>query len=117
MAGTRRVRIDRSLRQRITPRALEAFRRLKQCAAECIGEPECVPYQRCASCEAWWVQQKIIHTELALKPWEFAVEYEGMAEWEPDPAACARWRMFEEAAREPEPRPRRRGRGAHVATG
>src|SRR4051812_31840606 len=108
MAGTRRVRIDRSLRQRITPAALAAFRRLKQCAAECIGPPACEPYKRCEACEEWWVQQKIIHTELALKPWEFAVEYEGMAEWEADPAACARWDAFEEAAREAEPRTQRK---------
>jgi hypothetical protein len=56
------------------------------------------------------VQQSVIHRELGLKPWEFAVEYPGMAEWEPNPAAVARWKLFEQAVSASEPRRGRRRR-------
>jgi hypothetical protein len=107
---TNRTPIARRSAVQITPTALDAFRRLVELEAECIGEPGCEPYRRCAACDEWWRMQWIIHRELGLKPWEMAVEYEGMGEWEPNEAACARWRAFEEAASAPEPRQGRRKR-------
>jgi hypothetical protein len=101
---TNRTPIRRPATGQITARALGAFRRLVALESECIGPPDCEPYRRCSTCEQWWVEQRTIHSELHLRPWEMAVEYEGMAEWEPDPAAVSRWRLFEEAAREPESR-------------
>ena len=85
----------------ITPRALEAFRRLVALEAECIGPPDCEPFRRCAACDEWWTQQGIIHRELGLRPWEMAVEYPGMGEWPPNDAACRLWALFDEAASEP----------------
>jgi hypothetical protein len=101
MAGTRRSRIERSLRQRITPVALDAFRRLVAFEAQCVGPPGCEPYKRCAACDAWWQQQGIIHRELSLRPWHFpAVEHENTGEWPANEAARALWRAFEQATRE-----------------
>jgi hypothetical protein len=108
--STNRTPIRRPATAQITPTALEAFRKLRQCEAQCSGPPVCEPFRRCAACDEWWTQQGIIHRELGLRPWETAVEYPGMAEWEPNEAACARWRAFEEAASEPEPRRGRRKR-------
>jgi hypothetical protein len=97
---TNRTPIARRLTPQITAVALDAFRRLVALESECIGPPGCEPFRRCAPCDEWWTQQGIIHRELGLRPWEMAVEYPGMGEWEPDEAACARWRAFEEAASE-----------------
>jgi hypothetical protein len=108
MAGTRRTLLARRSTAMITPTALDAFRRLVALESECVGPPGCEPYQRCAACDEWWVQQKIIHDELGLKPWEFAVEHENTGDWPADEGARARWDAFEEAAREPEPRRRRK---------
>jgi hypothetical protein len=114
---TNRTPIRRPAAATITPRALEAFRRLVELEAQCVGPPECEPYKRCAACDQWWVEQWTIRRELGLKPWEFAVEREGTGDWPADEAVRARWRLFEQAAAEPEPRRRKRGRGAHAATG
>lgn len=83
---TNRVPIARHGTPQITPRALEAYRKLR--ALE-IG------------CDAWWDAQFEIHRALNLRPWEMAIDWPGLGEWEPDPAAVARWQMFEQAAREP----------------
>jgi hypothetical protein len=107
---TNRTPLARRSAAQITPRALAAFRRLVALESECIGSPDCEPYRRCSACDEWWVQQGIIHRELALKPWEMAVEYPGMGEWEPDEEAMARWRAFEEAASEPRRGRRKRAR-------
>jgi hypothetical protein len=98
---TNRTPLARRSAAQITPRSLEAFRRLVALEAACVGPPKCEPYKRCAACEAWWVQQKIIHDELGCKPWEMAVEHANTGEWPADEGARARWRLFEEAAREP----------------
>ena len=52
MSGTARRPLARSSAAMITPRALEAFRRLEALEAECVGPPECEPYKRCASLRA-----------------------------------------------------------------
>ena len=115
--STNRIPLARRSTAPITPTALAAFRRLVALESECVGPPECVPYTRCAACDEWWQQQKIIHDECNLKPWHYpAVEHEGTGDWPPNEAARALWRLFEEAAAEPEPRRRKRGRGAHAAT-
>jgi hypothetical protein len=110
MPGTRRTPLARSSAAMITPRSLAAFRRLVALESECVGPPECEPYKQCSACDQWWVQQKIIHDELHLRPWEFAVEHENTGEWPADEGARARWRLFEEAAAAPEPRRGRRKR-------
>jgi hypothetical protein len=92
----------------ITPVAMAAFRRLVALESECAGPPACEPYRRCAACEEWWVQQKIIHDELGCKPWEMAIERENTGEWPADEGARRRWKLFEAAASEPEPRGRRK---------
>jgi hypothetical protein len=105
MSGTRRVPLARRSAAMITATALAAFKQLRALEAQCTGPPDCEPLRRCAACDQWWAQQKIIHDELALKPWHYpAVEYEGMGDWPPNEAARALWRAFEEVAREPEPR-------------
>jgi hypothetical protein len=80
---TNRTPIRRPAAATITPRALEAFRRLVELEAQCVGPPECEPYKRCAACDQWWVEQWTIRRELGLKPWEFAVEREGTGDWPP----------------------------------
>jgi hypothetical protein len=109
--STNRVPIARRSTAQITPAALEAFRRLVALESECVGPPACEPFRRCAACEAWWVQQGIIHSELGLRPWEFAVEHENTGEWPADEGARTRWKLFEEAAAMSEPS-RRRQRAA-----
>jgi hypothetical protein len=122
MSGTRRVPIARRSAAQITPAALEAFRRIRLLETQCACSPvdwegAYWKHEPCPACDEWWVQQGIICRELALKPWHWpAVEDPEMdnpypegsfaaAEWRPNAAACALWRVFDEAASEP-----RRGR-------
>ena len=100
---TNRTPIVRRSTATISPRALEAFRRLVALESQCTCPPDRQPV--CAACDEWWRMQSVIGRELHLRPWHFpAVEYEGMADWPPNEAARALWRLFEQAASEPEPR-------------
>ena len=100
MAGTRRTPLARRpALARITPAALEAFRRLRVLEAQCTCLPDGPPIRLCVACDEWWAQQSTISHELALKPWLWpAVEHEGTGEWRPNEEARALWRLFEEAA-------------------
>ena len=56
MSGTRRIPLARRSTAMITPRALEAFRRLVALENECIGPPDCEPLSSAVrACDEWWV--------------------------------------------------------------
>jgi hypothetical protein len=92
---TKRTPINRPQRRRLTPKAIETFRKM----LECDGEE-------------WWQQHRILCLELRCKPWEFpAVQSPDVVNpypagsyaaerWQPDADAQARWRELERAARE-----------------
>ena len=100
MSGTRRTPLTRRpALARITPVALEAFRKiqtLEETPCTCLRGRE----GECPACTEWWDAQSTIHRELACRPWNFPpCEYEGMGAWPPNEEARALWRLFEEATR------------------
>ena len=73
---TKRTPIGHPPRDRYTPAALEAFRKMvvleNKCTCTDDGE------EPCAVCDQWWAQNSILCNELWLKPWQFpAVEAPG----------------------------------------
>ena len=59
--------------QRITPEALDAFKRMQKSEASCTCPPgfDFVRDKRCRACEDWWTQHSVLHREMRLKPWEW----------------------------------------------
>src|SRR6516225_7698800 len=76
MSTTRRP-ISRPLRVGITPKALDAFRKMVDVEDKCTCPPidwEGKYWKRppnCQACETWWQQNSILCDELRLKPWEW----------------------------------------------
>jgi hypothetical protein len=73
--GTKRTPIGRSSTPQLTPRAIAAFRRMRELEEQCTCEP--VDPERywelrpCAACDAWWREHWILHQEFGCRPWEF----------------------------------------------
>jgi hypothetical protein len=63
---TKRTPINRQARQRITPVAVEAFRKMKAARERCVCDDE-----ECEACDEWWTLHQTLHRELSAKPWEF----------------------------------------------
>jgi hypothetical protein len=116
MSGTRRIRIERPLRQQITTAAMEAFHLIRSLETQCTclprdSEGEYWRHQQCPACAEWYAQQEILCRELSLPPWRWpAVEHpqaqnpypagSPAAAWQPKEEARALWRLFDEAASE-----------------
>jgi hypothetical protein len=110
MVTNRRQRRRSSRPPSFTPAALEAFRKLHALEDQCTcperdWNGEYWKHQQCAACDAWWEQFGIIHDELRLQPWDFAVQHpdatSGYPEgcqadknWKPDLEAQARYRAL-----------------------
>ena len=78
---TKRRPLRRDLKRRITPEAIDAFRRMEALRAACTCAPrdwagEYWKHRQCASCEEWWAVHNVLHGGLGLKPWEWpAIEH------------------------------------------
>jgi hypothetical protein len=115
---TTRTPIGRTPRAaQITPKAIEAFRKMKRLETKCTCAPidwggKYWEHQECHACEQWWQQHSILCDELNLRPWERpAVETPGAVTpypegshaalvWRADLAAQERYRALERAAAE-----------------
>lgn len=78
---SKRTPLRRDMARRITPEAVEAFKRMEALRASCT----CLPrdwegkyweHEPCASCEAWWDAHSILHDALRLPVSQYpAFEY------------------------------------------
>jgi hypothetical protein len=102
---TKRTPINRPLRPKITPEALEASRamQLLERRCTCKGEDD---DGECAACRQWAEQHSILHSELRLQPWQWpAYEHPvdadvGSQADHPDPGGpAARYRLLKQAAK------------------
>src|SRR5262249_49743045 len=103
--STKRTRIRRPQRAKITPEAIESFRRLLalEQACTCAHLPDSI---RCSACKEWSAEHSRLHDLLGLKPWQWpAIEhpaYEDEIGSDGKPIdlseAHRRYRMLERAA-------------------
>src|SRR5262245_42848165 len=63
--ATKRVPISRGGVRTVTPRAIEAFRKMQHVWQACT----CPHRQPCAACEEWWQAHSVLHRELRLPSW------------------------------------------------
>lgn len=100
---TKRTPRHRPPKARFTPAALNAFRRMMELRDACTCAPDAT--EDCSACTEWNAQERILHTELRLSPWETAVQDpevtspypKGTLGYEKWPEAQARWRALMEA--------------------
>ena len=115
--ATKRTPINREQRRRITPEAIEAFRRIKKVEGACTCPPrdwggEYWKHEpSCDACSEWSAAESVLSKELALRPWEWPAVLHPDAQcpfpagsyaaerWhrEKDEDAIARYREMEEA--------------------
>ena len=113
--ATKRTPLRRDLKRRLSPEAIEAFKRMEALRAACTCEPvdwdgEYWKHRPCAPCEAWWLVHNVLHAELGCKPHEWpCIEHpdsvtpypEGSyaaRHWKPDERGRALYRELAEAA-------------------
>ena len=80
----------------ITPKALDAFRRMEKLSLEC----ECLDgrAELCAACKKWNKLDGVLHHELRLPPWEYPTYQNPADAIHPNPDAQERYRALTEAA-------------------
>jgi len=67
---TARKTISRKPTRRISERAIDLFDGMEMLAQQCSCGGD-IRYAECPACEQWWQQQRELHDELKLKPWEY----------------------------------------------
>jgi hypothetical protein len=109
----RRTPADNDIK--VTPVALDAFRRMHELNEQCTCKPrdwagKYWKHEPCAACEQWWRQHEILSGELALPIWYFPVVErpdarspypKGSAadkDWRPDREAQERYKTLAKAA-------------------
>jgi len=76
----------------ITPKAIEAFGRMRNLDQLCTCDPidwdgAYWKHELCPACEAWWEHHSILWNELSLKPWQWpAIETPGAVTCYPEAA-------------------------------
>ena len=112
---TRRTPLRRDMKRRLTPEAIDAFRRMEALRAACTcpardwdGKPS--EHRSCASCEEWWDVHKVLHDALGRQPHEWpCIEHPdavcpypagsfAAGQWRRDERAVALYRELKEAA-------------------
>ncbi len=107
---TKRTPINRPPRDRFTPEALVAFRKMHELEERCSRPEERDwddhKHKQCSACAARWEQHWILHQALRLRPWQYhGVERpdaespyptgcEADKNWRPDQEAQARYRAL-----------------------
>lgn len=69
---TNRTPRRRAAQIQVTSRAVEAFRRLLELEEQCTCPPPEYPkfHDLCPACTEWFVQHRIIASEMDARPWE-----------------------------------------------
>jgi hypothetical protein len=69
--NTKRVPINRPARGRLSPAALDAFRRMRRLKCSCSSETAWIYGRQCDGCKTWKHLHWTLHRELKLRPWDF----------------------------------------------
>jgi hypothetical protein len=74
--ATKRTPIQRKSRERITPRAVQAFGEMKAARAKCTCEPadwegEYWKHKECRACEEWWDHHFVLWQEVGADLWQW----------------------------------------------
>jgi hypothetical protein len=106
--ATTRTPISRAGRNKITPTAIAAFKKMQKLELQCT----CLPInwdnpkyrEECAACDLWWQHHAVLHRELRAHPGDWPCIENPDCEYPdhdpPDPDAVERYRMLEQAAAE-----------------
>jgi hypothetical protein len=114
--ATKRTPIRRAAKVRITPEAIAAFEAMRAARARCTCSPidwlgDFWRRRPCDACEVWWRAHKVLHSALALRPWEWPAIQDpeepcpypagsyAAGRWRLDERAVALWQQLEEASR------------------
>ena len=73
---TKRTPLKRRAQRRITPEAVEVFRRMEAAASACTCGPwdwdgEYWKHEQCSACDEWWQAHGHLWVLLDAKPWQW----------------------------------------------